>query len=70
MNDPVPEAEDAQCRAVNLVSAKRRKWDENLRLQTARAWEILWLRDALHEAPSIADWHRGLDLDAPSAAVG
>ena len=47
LNDPVPEAEAAQSRAVSLVSAKHPGLQSELREQTAQAWEVLWLRDAL-----------------------
>jgi hypothetical protein len=47
LDDPVPEAEAAQSRAVSLVSAKRRGLQSELREQTAQAWKVLWLRDAL-----------------------
>jgi hypothetical protein len=73
LSDPVPEAEDAQFRAVNLVSAKRRDLDGDSRKRTAHAWEVLWLHDALPEAVSRSrsgPGRREVNPDSPSAAVG
>ena len=47
LHEPIPEAEAAQLRAVNLVSAKRRNWQKNLRVRSAEAWQVLWLHDAM-----------------------
>ena len=73
LSDPVPEAEDAQFRAVNLVSAKRRDARGESRKKTASAWEVLWLRDALPEATTRSRLPRRRTEDGPessTAAVG
>ena len=47
LHEPIPEAVAAQLRAVNLVGATRRNYHQNLRDQSAEAWQVLWLHDAL-----------------------
>jgi hypothetical protein len=47
LQEPIPEAEAAQLRAVNLVGAKRHNWQRNLRVRSAQAWQVLWLHDTM-----------------------
>ena len=46
-HEPIPEVVDAQLRAVDLVSEKRRSWEQRTRDRVAKAWQVLWLHDAL-----------------------